>query len=182
MARSVDIVLDDVEVVTLGELQQAKCGALRDAVAGRVPNDWSGDAEPGLVAIDHLFKPLQIGSGRGPGDALDGSAEHPHVTECLVVARVVHEYHVIGSNQVAAHEVDRSADAAGDQDLVRVRIDTEVLQTASHILAQRGASSQIAVAADEAVAPPDETCRTWLDPGRSPPATAQAASRRRGYA
>ena len=74
------------------------------------------------------------------------------MTECLVVARVVHEHHVIRPNEVAAHEIDGAADAVGEQDLVRAGIDTEVLQSASHILAQRGVSSQIAVAADEAAA------------------------------
>ena len=154
MTRTVDIVFDDVKVVALGKLQQTERGTLRDAVARGVLNERSGDEEPWTMGLRHAFQPLQVGPGSGPRHASDGGAEHPHVAEGLVVPRVVDEHHVVGPEQIASHEVDRTADSVGEQNPIHGRVDAEFLQSAHHVLAQRGESARIAVAAENAADPP----------------------------
>ena len=58
------------------------------------------------------------------------------MTKGLEQARVVHEYHVAGPNQMAAHEIDTAANADSEKNLLRRRRDPELRQPAADILPQ----------------------------------------------
>ena len=177
MTGSVDIGFDDVEIETLRELQQPECGAPGDAGPGRVLNDRGRDEQPGAVRFGHEPQLLQIGTGDGPGHPVDRGADGPHVPEGPKIARIVHENHLTGLNQAAAHEVDSAARAIGEQDLVSPRFDPEIRQPSSHILSQRSESAGVAIPAMDAAAAlvrnaaHGSTQTAALQPRRRQPAT-----------
>ena len=180
MTGAVDIVFDDVEVVALGELQHPECGALGDAVPGRVLHNRSGDEESRMVRPGHPFQLGQIGAGAGPGHSVNGGAKGPDVSEGLEIARIIHQHHVVGANQITPHQIDRTDNSGGEQDLVRMNVDSQFRQPAPHVLPQRGVSARIAVPREEAARTPkgDSTHgaleTTVLQPPRGePPDTGQ---------
>ena len=71
---------------------------------------------------------------------------------------IVHEYRISRPNQVPDDEVDRAGDTAGEQDLVRERVDPDFRELPSQVLAQRGESTWIAVGTEQAVN--SETCQS----------------------
>ena len=154
MACTVDIVLDDVEIIAFGELQQPERGALGDAVPGGVLDNRCGDEESRTVRPGHLFQRGQIGAGTGPRHSVGGGAKGPDMSEDPEIARIVHQHHIVGTNQVAAHQVDRTGNAGGEQDLVRVNVDPQLRQPAPHVFPQRGVSAWIAIPREQATRTP----------------------------
>ena len=155
MTGTVDSVFDDVEIVALGELQQPERDALGDAVPGRVLNNRGGDEEAGMVRPGQPFQLREIGAGAGPGHSVDGGAQRPELTEGLEVAGIVHQHHIVGTNQIATHQVDCTDNAGGEQDLVRMDVDPQLRQPATHVIPQRSVSAWIAITREEAARTPN---------------------------
>ena len=154
VTRTVDVVFDDEKAVPLGKLQQPERSALRDAESGRVVHDRGREEQLRVVRPSQVLHLLQVGTAAGPGHSVNRGAEGSHVAEAMEVAGVVDENHVAWPNQIPADEVDSSADAIGEQNLLPGRLDPEFRQPATHVLPQRGVSPRITVTAEATVETP----------------------------
>ena len=134
---AVDVVLDDHEIVLLGQLQHPEGGGRREVAGGGVVQHRVGEEQARLVVGEQGFEGLRVGAVGGAWNAQQGHAVKAQVAEQVPVAGVVHQHAVAGLQKVAADDVEGLVDAIGEDDLAGRGADADFGQAHLQLGAQR---------------------------------------------
>ena len=173
-----NVVLDDQQVMRLGQPQDAVTGDGRDHRAGRIVRAGVGDVEPWPVLLERGFEGVEVGSVRGTRhtDGLDpvGAEEREEVE----VARIVDQHLAAGLEQKPADEVERLGPALGQHDLVRMRLDATVGHPHGQQVAQLGQTQRRAILGQPRLRQPRQAAQRAPDLLLRHPAARQPATAR----
>jgi ABC-type Mn2+/Zn2+ transport system ATPase subunit len=119
---AVGVVLDDVEVVLVGQLQHAVGAAGRQAVAGRVVEHAHAHIQLGPVHFAVAGHDLQIGAIGAARYRQDLHAQCRQAGKLHRPAGLLHHHRIAGPQKSPAHDIQRMGGAHGGDDLLGRRL------------------------------------------------------------
>ena len=118
-----DVVLDDDQIVRLGELEDPVRGRRRQRRAGRVVDGGVGHVEARTMLGQRPRERREVGSGRGHRHGDDPRPVRAQQRQEVEEAGIVDQHRVARLDQEAADQIERVGPAIGEQDLVGTGLD-----------------------------------------------------------